>query len=207
MSEEYKLSYFKSFKMFNRAAYALMIVFALLVRGSEITKSNFFMFYYSILFIVMIGLDEYIFKPKRNKFPYLFLGIRVYLYPILLAIGTIFCVLPGVYLVGVISVMLYITCQDLIFTDVFNTFGNYTKRGVIGLVCGSMMLYVQYREEILGVWILVSVFALAVFISMLMFVYYFHYMTVAHLDDRYTKLYFKNADMITENKKLLRFQE
>jgi hypothetical protein len=28
-----------------------------------------------------------------------------------------------------------------------------------------------------------------------------------HLDERYTKLYFKNADMISENKKLLKFQE
>ncbi len=207
MSEEYKLSYFKTFKMFNRAAYALLILFCLLTRGSEITKSNFFMFYYVGIFLFMLLGDEYIFKPKRNKFPYVLLEIRVYLYPILVAVGTAFCVVPGVFLAGLISLILYITCQDLIFTDVFNTFGNYAKRAVIGLVCGTLMLYFQYRKEILGVWILVSVFALVLFICMLMFVYYFHYMTVAHLDDRYTRLYFKNADMISENKKLLHFQE
>ena len=207
MSEEYKLSYFKSFKMFNRAAYALLIIFVLLVRGSEITKSNFFMFYYVGIFLFMLLADEYVFKPKRNKFPYIILEIRVYLYPLIIAIGTVFSVVPGAFLVVLVSLIVYITCQDLIFTDVFNTFGNYTKRAVIGFVCGVLMLYVQYRKQIVGVWILVSVIALVLFICMLMFVYYFHYMTVAHLDDRYTRLYFKNADMISENKKLLHFQE
>ena len=94
MSEEYKLSYFKSFKMFNRAAYALLIIFVLLVRGSEITKSNFFMFYYVGIFLFMLLADEYVFKPKRNKFPYIILEIRVYLYPLIIAIGTVFSVVP-----------------------------------------------------------------------------------------------------------------
>ena len=207
MSEEYKLSCFKTFKMFNRAAYALLLILCLLTRGSEITKSNFFMFYYLGAFLFMLLADEFIFRPKHNKFPYLFLDIRVYLYPILIAVGTAFCDVPGVFLVVLLSLIIYLTCQDLVFTDVFNTFGNYVKRIIIGFICGALVLYVQYRKDITGVWILVSVVSLVLFICMLMFIYHFHYITVSHLDDRYTRLYFKNADMISENKKLLHFQE
>ena len=75
MSEEYKLSYFKSFKMYNRLTYALFILFCLLTRGSEITKSNIFMLYYCVLFLFMLAADEYVFKNKHNKFPYLLLNI------------------------------------------------------------------------------------------------------------------------------------
>ncbi len=207
MSEEYKLSCFKTFKMFNRAAYALLLILCLLTRGSEITKSNFFMFYYLGAFLFMLLADEFIFRPKHNKFPYLFLDIRVYLYPILIAVGTAFCDVPGVFLVVLLSLIIYLTCQDLVFTDVFNTFGNYVKRIIIGFICGALILYVQYRKDITGVWILVSVVSLVLFICMLMFIYHSHYITVSHLDDRYTRLYFKNADMISENKKLLHFQE
>ena len=207
MSEEYKLSCFKTFKMFNRVAYALLLILCLLTRGSEITKSNFFMFYYLGAFLFMLLADEFIFRPKHNKFPYLFLDIRVYLYPILIAVGTAFCDVPGVFLVVLLSLIIYLTCQDLVFTDVFNTFGNYVKRIIIGFICGALILYVQYRKDITGVWILVSVVSLVLFICMLMFIYHFHYITVSHLDDRYTRLYFKNADMISENKKLLHFQE
>ena len=207
MSEEYKLSCFKTFKMFNRAAYALLLILCLLTRGSEITKSNFFMFYYLGAFLFMLLADEFIFRPKHNKFPYLFLDIRVYLYPILIAVGTAFCDVPGVFLVVLLSLIIYLTCQDLVFTDVFNTFGNYVKRIIIGFICGALILYVQYRKDITGVWILVSVVSLVLFICMLMFIYHFHYITVSYLDDRYTRLYFKNADMISENKKLLHFQE
>ena len=51
--------------------YSLLIL-VLLIRGSEVTKSIFFLVYYLAVFVFLLGFDEFVFKERKNKFPAIF---------------------------------------------------------------------------------------------------------------------------------------
>ena len=207
MSEESKIKYINNFRLYNRATYVLFLILVLLIRGSEVTKSIFFLVYYLAVFAFLLGFDEFVFKERKNKFPALFFRIRTYVHVVLVATGGIFINIPTVFYGALFLYIIYIIGQDLIFTDVFNTFMNYTKRVSLGLYTGLTMCVLQFRDSLTGVWMLISFLALAIVTASFVFMYICYYNSISVYDDRYTKLYFKNADMIAENKKLLKFQE
>ena len=207
MSEESKSKYINNFRLYNRATYAFFLILVLLIRGSDITKSIFFLVYYLAVFVFLFAFDEFVFKERKNKFPALFFQIRTYVHVVLVATGGIFINIPTVFYGALFLYIIYIIGQDLIFTDVFNTFMNYTKRVSLGLYTGLTMCVLQFRDTITGVWMLISFMALIIVAASFVFMYICYYNSISVYDDRYTKLYFKNADMIAENKKLLKFQE
>ena len=126
---------------------------------------------------------------------------------VILAVGTVFGSMPPVLFACVLFIEAFIITQDLYLSDVFNTFTNYVKRGILGLILGVFFFFIQYRGEVKGAWILLYLLATAMFIALIVIIYDFFYKAIMSLDDRYTKLYFRNADMIEENKKLIKFQE
>ncbi|MBP3719510.1 MAG: diguanylate cyclase [Eubacterium sp.] len=207
MSEEFKLKSLSDFRIYNRIAYALLIVFTLLVRGSEITKSTYFLVYYLITFVVLLILDETVFNPNRSKLPTLLFQIRLCLFVGIVCFGAVFTMLPPVFLCIVIAYIFFLLAEDLFFSDTFNTLFNYFKRFLLGLYTGLMLFVIHYSSQIKGVWMLISFEATLILASAFVLSYAFYYRAISFLDDRYTRLYFRNADMIAENKKLMNFQE
>ena len=207
MSEEFKLKSLSDFRIYNRIAYALLIVLTLLVRGSEITKSTYFLVYYLVTFVVFLILDETVFKPNRSKLPTLLFQIRLCLFVGIVCFGSALTVLPPVFLCVILAYIFYILAEDLFFSDAFNTLFNYVKRFSLGLYAGVMLFVIQYSNQIKGVWMLLSFEATLILASAFVLSYSFYYRAISFLDDRYTRLYFRNADMIAENKKLVNFQE
>ena len=207
MSEEYRLSYFNSFRLFNRLAYGVFIIATLLMWASGVGKGYAQYVYYLAVFTFVFVADEIIFRKNRNKIPKLLFEIRFFAYPILFSVGCVIHELVPVFFVGILLFVFYIVIQDSIFTDIFNTYTNNFKRGILGVVTGFFMFILQYRKSIEGVWFLIPVIVTLLYIALIFFSYFVTYRTVMYLDERYTKLYFKNADMISENKKLLKFQE
>ena len=207
MSEEFKLKSLSDFRIYNRIAYALLIVFTLLVRGSEITKSTYFLVYYLITFVVLLILDETVFNPNRSKLPTLLFQIRLCLFVGIVCFGAVFTMLPPVFLCIVIAYIFFLLAEDLFFSDTFNTLFNYFKRFSLGLYTGLMLFVIHYSSQIKGVWMLLSFEATLILASAFVLSYAFYYRAISFLDDRYTRLYFRNADMIAENKKLMNFQE
>ena len=207
MSEEFKLKSLSDFRIYNRIAYALLIVFTLLVRGSEITKSTYFLVYYLITFVMLLILDETVFNPNRSKLPTLLFQIRLCLFVGIVCFGAVFTMLPPVFLCIVIAYIFFLLAEDLFFSDTFNTLFNYFKRFLLGLYTGLMLFVIHYSSQIKGVWMLISFEATLILTSAFVLSYAFYYRAISFLDDRYTRLYFRNADMIAENKKLMNFQE
>ena len=207
MSEEFKLKSLSDFRIYNRIAYALLIVFTLLVRGSEITKSTYFLVYYLITFVVLLILDETVFNLNRSKLPTLLFQIRLCLFVGIVCFGAVFTMLPPVFLCIVIAYIFFLLAEDLFFSDTFNTLFNYFKRFLLGLYTGLMLFVFHYSSQIKGVWMLLSFEATLILASAFVLSYAFYYRAISFLDDRYTRLYFRNADMIAENKKLMNFQE
>ena len=76
MSEEYKFSYFNSFRMFNRMVYGVLIVATLLLWASGLTQGYAQYVYFFFAFLVMIIGDEIVFRKNRTKLPKLLLEIR-----------------------------------------------------------------------------------------------------------------------------------
>ena len=207
MSEEFKLKSLNDFRIYNRIAYSLLIVLTLLVRGSEITKSTYFLVYYLVTFVVLLILDETVFKPNRSKLPTLLFQIRLCLFVGIVCFGAALTALPPVFLCIILAYIFYILAEDLFFSDAFNTLFNYVKRFSLGLYAGVMLFVIQYSNQIKGVWMLLSFEATLILASAFVMSYLFYYRAISFLDDRYTRLYFRNADMIAENKKLVNFQE
>ena len=139
MSEEFKLKSLSDFRIYNRIAYALLIVFTLLVRGSEITKSTYFLVYYLITFVVLLILDETVFNLNRSKLPTLLFQIRLCLFVGMVCFGAVFTMLPPVFLCIVIAYIFFLLAEDLFFSDAFNTLFNYFKRFLLGLYAGLML--------------------------------------------------------------------
>ena len=207
MTEEFKLKSLNDFRIYNRVAYSLLIVLTLLVRGSEITKSTYFLVYYLVTFVVLLILDETVFKPNRSKLPTLLFQIRLCLFVGIVCFGAALTALPPVFLCIILAYIFYILAEDLFFSDAFNTLFNYVKRFSLGLYAGVMLFVIQYSNQIKGVWMLLSFEATLILASAFVMSYLFYYRAISFLDDRYTRLYFRNADMIAENKKLVNFQE
>ncbi|MBQ2053599.1 MAG: GGDEF domain-containing protein [Eubacterium sp.] len=207
MSEEYKLSYFNSFRMFNRMAYGVLIVATLLLWASGLTQGYAQYVYFFFAFFVMIIGDEIVFRKNRTKLPKLLLEIRFFAYPVLLSVGCSIRKLAPYYFAAMLLLIFFFILQNSVFCDIFNTYTNNIKRAILGIVTGLLMFIVQFRSSVNGVWFLIPVIVILVYVGLIFFVYYVVYRIVMHLDERYTKLYFKNADMISENKKLLKFQE
>ncbi len=207
MSEEFKLKSLSDFRIYNRIAYGLLIVLTLLVRGSEITKSTYFLLYYLISFVVLLVLDETVFKPNRSKLSALTFQIRICLFVGVVCFGAALTMLPPVFLGALLAYIFFILAEDMFFSDAFNTMFNYLKRFSLGLYAGIMLFVVQYSSQIKGVWMLLSIEAALILASVFVLSYAFYYRAIYFLDDRYTRLYFRNADMIAENKKLMNFQE
>ena len=207
MSEEYKLSYFNSFRMFNRMAYGVLIVATLLLWASGLTQGYAQYVYFFFAFFVMIIGDEIVFRKNRTKLPKLLLEIRFFAYPVLLSVGCSIRKLAPYYFAAMLLLIFFFILQNSVFCDIFNTYTNNIKRAILGIVTGLLMFIVQFRSSVNGVWFLIPVIVILIYVGLIFFVYYVVYRIVMHLDERYTKLYFKNADMISENKKLLKFQE
>lgn len=207
MSEEYKLSYFNSFRMFNRMAYGVLIVATLLLWASGLTQGYAQYVYFFFAFFVMIIGDEIVFRKNRTKLPKLLLEIRFFAYPVLLSVGCSIRKLAPYYFAAMLLLIFFFILQNSVFCDIFNAYTNNIKRAILGIVTGLLMFIVQFRSSVNGVWFLIPVIVILVYVGLIFFVYYVVYRIVMHLDERYTKLYFKNADMISENKKLLKFQE
>lgn len=207
MSEEYKFSYFNSFRMFNRMVYGVLIVATLLLWASGLTQGYAQYVYFFFAFLVMIIGDEIVFRKNRTKLPKLLLEIRFFAYPVLLSIGCSIRKLAPYYFAAMLLLIFFFILQNSVFCDIFNSYTNNIKCAILGIVTGLLMFIVQFRSSVNGVWFLIPVIVILVYVGLIFFVYYVVYRIVMHLDERYTKLYFKNADMISENKKLLKFQE
>ena len=208
MSDKFKLKFINDLKKYNRIAYASGILMVLLVWGSDLKIINAVAIYYLAAFVCFVLGDEAIFKnKKRTRFPSRLFQIRLFVYSVILAVGTVFGSMPPVLFACVLFIEAFIITQDLYLSDVFNTFTNYVKRGILGLILGVFFFFIQYRGEVKGAWILLYLLATAMFIALIVIIYDFFYKAIMSLDDRYTKLYFRNADMIEENKKLIKFQE
>nr|MCR5213241.1 GGDEF domain-containing protein [Eubacterium sp.] len=87
------------------------------------------------------------------------------------------------------------------------SFYNTIKDSVIGMISGLVLSFIQCRGDVKGAWLLLYVVLMVILSLVIICIYYSFYKTITVLDDRYTRLYFRNADIIAENKKLVKFQE
>ncbi len=214
MSTEFKVENLKRLVVYNRTIYAIFMAVTLLVSGAKLTKSNAILIYYILASIIMIAGDELVFSrsykgitTREEKFPALSLKLRTIIYTLLLSLGGIFSVLPPILFVSVVFILIYIYAEDVFFCDIFSSFTNVSRIFVSGLVFSFITIFIQFRKEITGVWIITSVGVTAIIMLVLFLVYDLYYRVVMHMDDRYTKLYFENADIIAENNKLVQFRE
>ena len=207
MSDRFKLEFLNTLKKINRAGYILFIATILFVWGSEIAISNALSIYYLAVYVVMFGVDEIILKKKRTKFPFLLFQIRLFSYTLLVCIGTVIGRIPLALVIALLTFIVVLLIEDLYLSDVFNTFFNYIKRIIIGLVVSICFIFIQLSGQVKGAWILTYFIVTIIITSTIFLAYELFYRAILSLDDRYTKLYFRNADMIEENKKLIKFQE
>ncbi|MBO4863043.1 MAG: GGDEF domain-containing protein [Eubacterium sp.] len=215
MSKEFKIEYLSRLVKFNRVVYGLLIGVALLSRGAEITKSNFLLAYYTALSIAFIVMDELLFSLKIKKtadqkggrIPVLFLIIRTYVYTILLSVGSIPARLPHILLVSVFFTILYIIVQDILFCDIFNSAANIIRLIISSGVSSIILFFIQFRHEVESIWIIMFAVSTVLVVVIIYFIYDLFSSGIKSLDDRYTKLYFQNTDLIAENDKLVEFRE
>ena len=215
MPKEFKIEYLSRLVRFNRLVYGLLIGVTILSRGAGFTKSNFLLAYYITLGIIFIALDEFIFTWKIKKtadqtggrIPVLFLIIRTYLYTILLSIGSIFAVMPHILMVSVYMIIIYIVVQDILFSDVFNDTPNIVRLLVSVGVSSFILFFIQFRQLVESVWIIMFAVSTVLVIVVAYFIYDVFSKAVKNLDDRYTKLFFRNSDLVAENDKLKEFRE
>ncbi|MCR4845802.1 MAG: GGDEF domain-containing protein [Eubacterium sp.] len=207
MSDKFKLNFLNTLKKINRAGYILFLATILFVWGAGLKLSTALAIYYLAIYVIMFAVDELILKKKRNKFPFLLFQIRLFAYTLLVCIGTIIGKIPVVLTISLLCFILVLLIEDLYLSDVFNTFFNYIKRIIIGLVVCICFIFIQRGGEVEGAWILLYFIVTIIVVSSIFLAYELFYRAILSLDDRYTKLYFKNADMIEENKKLIKFQE
>ncbi len=214
MTTDLKIGLFKKFVRYNRIMFALLIFLALFVRGSGLTKSNFTLFYYVATGLLMLIIDEIIFSNSikkielnNGKVPTLIMRIRTVLFILMLSLGSVFAEIPGVFLVCIFFECMYLVLQDIIFSDIFNSFSNeFRLVGTMG-VASFILFFLQYRHDVEGAWFIVFVVASVIVLLLLYVIYEVYFATVKDMDDNYNKLYFKNTDLMAENEKLVEFRE
>ncbi len=214
MSTDFKIEYLRNYIRFNRIVFGLLLAMALFVRGSGFTDSNFVIIYYSLAAIFMLIFDEIIFtgrvqkiEQKKAKFPTILIQIRTYLYVTIMSVGAIFKVLPSILLVSILLSIIYIIVQDMFFSDMFNTFSNLLRLIITMTVSSVLLYFVQFRHQVDGAWLLMFVVSTALTLLVTYIIYDIYSATIKSMDDKYTKLYFTNTDLMAENDKLIEFRE
>ena len=214
MSNEFKTEFLRKLVKFNRVIYGSLIFVTLFATGGGLNNNLFLMWYYVVASVFFAVFDQIVFANRvkridkgKAKFPSILLGIRTYLFILILAIGSVFGVMPHVMFASVYMVLLYILVQDIVFCDVFNSYSNKIRIvSVIGV--SSIFLYViHFRTMVEGVWFAVFGGASVIVIILAYIIYEVYEATIKDLDKRYTKLYFQNSDLMAENDKLVEFRE
>ncbi|SNU05537.1 diguanylate cyclase with GAF sensor [Lachnospiraceae bacterium] len=214
MSNEFKIEYLKKLFKYNRIVYGALIAVALLSRGAGLTKSNFLLFYYSLTGLFFFAFDE-IFISKRItgieegalKFPAILFKIRTYLFVIILSVGSIFSVLPHILFISVYFMCLYIIVQEILLCDIFNSYSNTVRVITVMGIASLILFFIHLRSEVEGVWFVMYVASILIVLIVTYVIYDMYSSTIKKMDDKYTKLYFQNTDLIAENDKLIEFRE
>ncbi len=214
MATDLKTEFFKKFVRNNRIVYGLLMFIAMFVRGSGVTKSTFVLVYYVAAGLLMLIIDELLFsniikriEQNKAKIPSFIIKIRTILYALLLSVGSIFSEVPGVLLVSVFFICFYVILQDMLFSDIFNTFSNEIRLLFSMGIATFILFFIHYRHKVDGGWFIIFAFGMGIVLFVVHIVYDAYYSTVKDLDDQYTKLFFKNTDLMAENEKLVEFRE
>ncbi|MBR6402083.1 MAG: GGDEF domain-containing protein [Eubacterium sp.] len=214
MTTEFKQSLLSRFYIFNRIIYGLMAVLMVLIRISGITKHTGITVYYIVVPMTMLILDETIFfkkiknlDPKEENIPGIIYALRMCCYILALASGGLITLIPRGLLVCIYLCMIYLVIQHTLFCDIFNSFTNYILITLTVFVAVMILTIFHYKTFVHGIWIIIywPVVIVAVIVCDAMHMIFVDMVKI--LDDKYTKLFFANSDIVEENKQLVEFRE
>ena len=213
MSTEFKVDYLKKLYVLNRAIYIFMIISAVLSRVSGLTENRTIMVYYIVVPFLIILLDRFIFFKKvkslqqDDRFPYLLFRIRTCIYIIAFSIGGAIDIIPPALVVCIFFCMFYILIQDTLFCEIFDTFDSYLLISVVMSVAGVFLFFIQYRNEVNGIWINGYAPPLVLIIIVCNAMHMFAARIVSYMDEKNKQLQFENEDILKENSKLIELRE
>lgn len=210
MTEDFKELIRLKIINYNRIVDFLMAVLIIVIRGAEVIQNNVVTAYYCIVFLAFTILDEFFYKQSNKfikKYPYRIIAVRTHVYTFIICIGLLFTKIPAIYLATLLCYYLFLMCQEMIFVDVFDTFSNRIRYISSGVFVSVFFFLIQYRSEIKGIWYFMFIVAMIVVVITVLLIYDILFNSVYYFDNKYTKLYFRNADEIEENKKLVKYRE
>lgn len=214
MPSENKIEYLKKLRSINRTVYSVLFVLVFFFRFSTLMKSTFLIIYYPIAIFVFFVLDEFLFghsyrriKKTNSEIPIKLIHIRTSAYSIILAFGSIFCKLHPVLMGCILFMIIYLIGQDIFFGDIFDRTANMIRIGATAVVCLVFLFIVQFRSDVTVAWFVFFVLAVLFITGVTLLIYHMYVDTISVLDSRYTKLYFRNTDIVAENNKLVQFRE
>ena len=214
MSNDFKIEYLKKLIKFNRGIYGAFAGVVIFAREADITKSTFLVFYYVSACVLFALADQYLFVYKvktseknDTRYPYRLIRIRTYIYVLLISVGSIITELKHILLLAAFLMCIYTLLQDIMLCDVFNYLSNMARLLAVMFVATAIMFFTRFGRQLDGIWILTFVFTEAIVLIIILVMYDIYCWTLKNLDNRYTKLYFQNSDLLAENEKLVEFRE
>ena len=214
MPTENKIEYLKKLRSINRTVYSVLFVLVFFFRFSTLSKSTFLIIYYPIAIFTFFVLDEFLFghsyrhiKRTNSEIPLKLIHVRTSFYSLTLAFGSIFCRLHPVLMGCILFTIIYIIGQDIFYSDIFEKSVNMIRIGITAVICLVFLFIVQFRKEVTVAWFVFFVLSVVFVTGITLLLYHMFVDTISVLDSRYTKLYFKNTDIVAENNKLVQFRE
>lgn len=204
MPVEFKLEFLKKLRTFHRYFYAVIMVLFFVLFAAKYISWHVQTIYFILMFLIFWLVDELIFYAKNHVNPAPF-QIRLVAYSLVMLVGRhiadtsipVACVL-------FIYVFLLMT-EEIFFSDVFSDTNSMFLCILMSLI--STAIVVPFKAKISAAYVLVIILTFIICLLTYYLVYLLYSQSIKNFDDRYTKLYFKNADTVEENLKLGEFQQ
>ena len=214
MTTEFKQCLLGRFYTLNRIIYCMMAILMVLIRIAGITGNTKVTVYYTVVPIFILILDELIFfrrikhlDPEEENVPGILFGIRLFSYIFFLAAGGLITIIPPALVVCIYMCIVFTVVQHTLFCDIFNTYINYLVITLTVFSAVTILTIFHYQPIVRGVWILIYWPVVIIAVLVCVAIHMVVVEIVKNLDDKYTKLFFKNSDIVEENKQLIEFRE
>lgn len=205
MPVEFKLEYQSYLRKFHRVVYLIFLVLFLLSRLADLQMDNLQTVYLSTLILICWLSDEILFYPRKNVSTFA-IDLRTILYILALAGGSFFFEVPVIL---VFPLGLYEICllfEEMVMGDIFDDFSNVTRDILISILL-FLGVYLPWMKDLDFFSTLFFILAAVQIFVLVLMLYRSYSRSVQNYNDRYTKLYFANHDILDESRKLASLQE
>lgn len=205
MSKDLILKYTARISVFHKILYLSFIIYFLLIRCAGLSNGNFSIIFYTIVTILFIVADEFLFR-HGHSLDDSYYGGKCIVQILCYSIGCLFGRLTLMEYMAIVILQVVILFEFIVFNSLFDEYTLNVKRisGILGILLGLVGAFRPFH-----IWELIIIdFTFAVMIGgAVWFLSDFFIRRIREYDKQMVELYYENQSLKEDKKEMIEYQE